>query len=404
MRAVPVAQNVKWGKTIYGRDCLGCHGREGTGGIGPSITSPDFLQVVSDRYLYNAITQGRPSTAMPAWRDSSAEDIGSVIAYLRSLQRGPNKWLKPLAMPAGNWETGAVHYGVSCRACHGEKGAGGVGPQLTNSVFLADATDEMLFYWISNGRETTAMKGFSREAQGPTSLTPEQIVDIIAYLRYVEHSGDVPVLRAGGGNVNHGAQIYADTCASCHGPDGEGASAPQLNNPAFLRTASDGFLAATIVLGREGTPMEPMVRTSQGLGDIDPNHVPDLIAFMRQWEEPTKWRESRHIAEVSDHSIREGRRKYTEYCSGCHGLNGEGQNAGEGYFAPALNNPEFLAAATDGFLLATIARGRANTPMRPFGKGAGGIVELADSDIFEIVSFIRSWQTGAEPMASGESK
>jgi mono/diheme cytochrome c family protein len=404
MRAVPAAQNAKWGKTIYRRDCLGCHGERGTGGIGPSISSPDFLQVADDRYLYEAIVQGRPSTAMPAWRDLSSEDIGSLIAYLRSLQRGPSKSLKPLGLPAGNWETGAVHYDVSCRGCHGRKGSGGVGPQLANSAFLAGATDEMLFYWISNGREMTAMKGFSREAQGPTYLTPGQIVDIIAYLRHVERSRDVPVLRAGGGNDAHGERIYAETCAACHGPNGEGASAPQLNNPAFLRIASDGFLAATIVLGRDGTPMESMVRTSQGLGDIDPDHVPDLIAFMRRWEEPSKWRESRHIAEFSGHSVREGQRKYTEYCSGCHGVNGEGQNGGEGYFAPALNNPEFLAAATDGFLLATIARGRSNTPMRPFGKGAGGIAALDDADMFEIVSFIRSWQTGAEPMASGESK
>jgi hypothetical protein len=39
-------------------------------------------------------------------------------------------------------------------------------------------------------------------------------------------------------------------------------------------------------------------------------------------------------------------------------------------YAPSINNPDFLRAAGDSFLLATIAVGRPGTPMRPFGKGA----------------------------------
>ena len=64
---------------------------------------------------------------------------------------------------------------------------------------------------------------------------------------------------------------------------------------------------------------------------------------------------------------------------------------GAEYFAPALNNPEFLDAASDGFLQATIARGRGRTPMRPFGEGSGGIAALSESQISDIVSHIRTW-------------
>ena len=60
-------------------------------------------------------------------------------------------------------------------------------------------------------------------------------------------------------------------------------------------------------------------------------------------------------------------------------------------FAPALNNPEFLDAASDGFLQATIARGRGRTPMRPFGESSGGIAALSESQISDIVSHIRNW-------------
>jgi mono/diheme cytochrome c family protein len=82
----------------------------------------------------------------------------------------------------------------------------------------------------------------------------------------------------------------------------------------------------------------------------------------------------------------EGRQLYAYFCASCHGETGK-----EGY-APALNNPEFLAAATDGFLAATIARGRQNTPMRAFGPGSSGMATLTSAEIRNIVGFIRSWQ------------
>ena len=96
--------------------------------------------------------------------------------------------------------------------------------------------------------------------------------------------------------------------------------------------------------------------------------------------------------EMTDSAIRNGEDMFSRYCAGCHGANGRGVLDGPDHYAPALNNPEFLAAASDGFLLATIARGRRGTPMRPFGEGAGGIVSLDSRHISDIVSYLRSWQ------------
>ena len=45
------------------------------------------------------------------------------------------------------------------------------------------------------------------------------------------------------------------------------------------REASDGYLAATIVLGRSGTAMMPMVHGKSGLGQIAPRNVQDVVAF-----------------------------------------------------------------------------------------------------------------------------
>ncbi|RMF23837.1 MAG: cytochrome c [Deltaproteobacteria bacterium] len=124
---------------------------------------------------------------------------------------------------------------------------------------------------------------------------------------------------------------------------------------------------------------------------------------MRTWQYPERWRTTRAIPEITMRAVEEGRKNYATYCAACHGPNGRGSRDGQGYFAPALNNPEFLAAASDGFLLATIARGREGTPMRPFGEGAGGIVSLSTRQISDIVSFIRSWQHPARSSVGGKN-
>ncbi len=392
MAEVPAAANARTGALIYRQDCSSCHGVTGEGGIGPSLASASFLGAIDDRYLYRAITEGRPGTAMPSWRQLPAHNIGALIAYLRSLAPGARRDLS-YKEPPGDPEVGEVHYRNACLGCHGERGVGGFGPQIANPVFLSSASDAALFDWIGQGRPGTIMFGFLPEAQGPLKLTASQIADVIAYLRDVGTHGDLPVVRTGTGDAKNGAELFAGNCASCHGTDGEGASGPQLNNPAFLSTASDGFIAATMVLGRTGTAMLPMVAGHEGLGQIPPSKVVDVVAYIRKWDSsPATWRKTRRVTEMSPRAIASGERKYAQYCAACHGDQGKGVAGDVSGYAPALNNPEFLAAASDGFLLATIARGREGTAMRAFGKGAGGMFQLDAQEMNDIVSFIRTWQ------------
>lgn len=378
------------GEVLYRGNCATCHGRAGEGGIGPWLNGPSILPAVDDRFLYQTITRGRPTTAMPAWRHFSAEQLGSLIAWLRSWGNGEMLTL-PSPPANGDYELGEVQFKIACAQCHGSEGQGGVGPQLANPSFLRAVSDETLYHWISHGRVGSAMVGFLAEEQGPVELTPARIADVIAYVRHLGSRGKRPIKRTGEGDPALGGQLYGANCASCHGTYGEGASGPQLRNEAFLRSASDGFLAATIVLGRTGTPMQSMIHGQEGLGQIAPERVRDVIAYMRMWDVEAPWSRPRPVAEMSRRAIDSGRRQFAQYCAGCHGPNGLGQADGPDYLAPALNNREFLEAASDGFLLATIARGRSNTAMRPFGVGTGGIVPLGDSDISDIVSFIRTW-------------
>jgi len=383
------------GRKVYQGNCAACHGREGEGGIGVSLNTPDLLGLADDTYLYRAIVEGRPSTAMPAWRHLSARHVASLIAHMRSWHDGP-AIATETPRAKGDYEVGRVLYDISCVRCHGADARGGSGPQLANPALLSSASDEMLYHWIARGRTGTAMKGFLSAEQGVTQLRPGQIMDIIAYLRHAGSATVRPILRTGVGDAHVGAEIFRGNCASCHGPHGEGGSGPQLNNPVFLRAASDGFLAATMVLGRPPTPMRSMVHGQEGLGQVAPSQVADVIAFLRRWEYPVSWRRPRAVAEVTHRAIMSGGQKFGAFCAGCHGPNGLGEREGVDYFAPSLNNPDFLRAAPDGFLLATIARGRRGTPMRPFGRGTGGIAELDGNAISDIVSYIRAWEAMPE--------
>jgi len=54
-------------RNVLIQDCGSCHGLTMHGGLGPALV-PDRLAGKSSEYLSGVILNGRPGTAMPAWR------------------------------------------------------------------------------------------------------------------------------------------------------------------------------------------------------------------------------------------------------------------------------------------------------------------------------------------------
>jgi mono/diheme cytochrome c family protein len=96
--------NAEDGKLIFDDRCASCHGLLGRGdgprapflSPRPSSLLSAGISAKSDAELFSIITNGKPRTDMPAWKDLLTEQQRQdVLAYLRTLVR----FHKPLTPP-----------------------------------------------------------------------------------------------------------------------------------------------------------------------------------------------------------------------------------------------------------------------------------------------------------------
>lgn len=83
------------GREIYVNTCIRCHGIDGTGVQSvrlvpaPADLSSPAVQNRLDGTLFKRIHDGKPNTAMGAWKHAlSDEEIWDVLAYVRTLGTG----------------------------------------------------------------------------------------------------------------------------------------------------------------------------------------------------------------------------------------------------------------------------------------------------------------------------
>ncbi len=391
------------GQTLYQTFCSVCHGPDGKGmpfsSLGvtvPAVANPDLLSIASEDYLRNSIEHGRPGRDMPGWGQSGAgllrSELEAIIAHLRSKQASPPPFDEVRGAQA-DFRLGQTVFGYDCAGCHGLDGQGTViAPSLVNPEFLFVASDQFLYETITRGRANTAMPAFAEYdastvagllkwiRRSQPSPSAHRINKMTQTVREVLHVDRLDAYRATGSPV-YGRVLYESMCLGCHGPKGYGGLGSAIANRDFLRSASDGFIAGSILLGRGDRAMRPF--GPGGLANIRAREVGDLIVYLRDVaQEPTETPRGRRV----QGNQKQGQILFGQLCSACHGQEGQGQSA------PALNNSGFLTAATDGFLQATIVRGRRGTAMRGFAYGGFGVAEIKPEEINDVVAYIRSWQ------------
>lgn len=75
---------------IYNNICSRCHGKDGEGGIGPSLADSQFQSNTTDQAIFDAIKLGHPNTTMIGWSDLlSEQQIQQLVSYIRGLKIQP---------------------------------------------------------------------------------------------------------------------------------------------------------------------------------------------------------------------------------------------------------------------------------------------------------------------------
>jgi mono/diheme cytochrome c family protein len=182
-----------------------------------------FLSLLSLLLLTGCSLAG-DITPPPDYRPPATEPA------LAAVDQGP---LYPIVAPQP--EQGAPIYAEKCAPCHGEAGLGD-GPQatkLSNPVTaIGDpeiARQSIPSEWyvvVRDGRMDRFMPGF-------TSLSDRQRWDVLAY---------VYTLSASQGAFERGQALYDESCAGCHGPDGQG-DGPQAGGADMLDFTDQSAMA-----------------------------------------------------------------------------------------------------------------------------------------------------------------
>lgn len=98
-------------EALYQLDCQRCHGVKGKGATRKnaymSINDPDFLQHASDAYLYRTLVDGRRGTKMESFARYNQQQLGDLVALIRSWQRPVSDQAPP--RPPNDIENAVLH-------------------------------------------------------------------------------------------------------------------------------------------------------------------------------------------------------------------------------------------------------------------------------------------------------
>ncbi|MCP4311092.1 MAG: c-type cytochrome [Bacteroidetes bacterium] len=276
--------NVTEGSRLFDQKCKACHGENGSGDVAVALDQHGFLSRADNDFIVETMLRGRGNTAMPGWSHLEREELGSLLAVIRSWSTARPQGGE-MILPEPNLEEGALRYHFLCHRCHGEFGEGETGPSIINADFLEAAGNNFLYGTIAEGRENTAMFGWSSDVYDQERLGLQDISNIIGFMRKSAREPLTYIFPGSNpGDRARGAEVFARRCAECHGASGEGTKAPALNNQEFLSAASNGFLMATMTIGRKGTAMPSWGYGSGEFPVLSGEDRKDVVAHIRSWQ------------------------------------------------------------------------------------------------------------------------
>ena len=151
-------------------------------------------------------------------------------------------------------EGGRAAFKVHCVQCHGSGAAGSKGyPNLNDDDWLWGGNIKEIHQTLVDGirqpsNDQTRMSQMPAFGRGGI-LQPAQIDDTVSFVRLLARKEPTNA------SARRGANLFADNCAACHGPDGKGLrllGAPNLTDAIWLYGGDREALTQTIANARYG--------------------------------------------------------------------------------------------------------------------------------------------------------
>jgi cytochrome c oxidase cbb3-type subunit 3 len=177
---------------LYTKNCGGCHGPDGKGGVAIGLGDPLYLAIADDATITRVTSSGVPGTSMPAFAQHSGgmltdEQISMIVTGIRT------RWAKPdalsdshpppyVAQSPGDPKRGAEVYGIYCSSCHGADGKGSLrASSIVDGSYLALVSDQNLRTTVIAGRPEIGAPDWRGNVQGKP-MSPQEVSDVVAWL------------------------------------------------------------------------------------------------------------------------------------------------------------------------------------------------------------------------------
>lgn len=239
------------GASIVASTCFTCHGENGLGVEDEegntilAINDPAKLSEFDNEWYEQIIVNGLPASGMPIYGEILTDNqVQDLIALIDAWRAGEE--VAPEATVAQMLSS--AHFSLS--QSDGE-----------NALFYLNRAQLIAFGPL--------LADFETVSADIKAGKEDQAFEALTALR-----DEWPL-----GNAEVGEGLYQQSCAGCHGGEGQGGVGKKMQPNEFVQTSTNAELFAFTLVGREGTAMQGYE------GILTEEQLADIIAFLRTWQE-----------------------------------------------------------------------------------------------------------------------